>query len=170
MTVDFSKLTNSKRVKVFILDDSIATRNRNKSVELMARVYDHVTHKYQKGFTMLLSPNESNRLVNTCSTIDKRTNGYKRRKEAVQKKPEVAVTLIQNALKADIFADYVLMDTWFTTESLIKSVLTEGLHVIGMIKQLKQKYSYNVHSCDLKKLRTLLPKFISVSTGGCTNL
>jgi hypothetical protein len=176
ITVDFSKLTNSKRVKVFILDDSIVTRNRSKSVELMARVYDHVTHKYQKGFTMLTlgwsdgysflpvdfamlsSANESNRLVATCSTIDKRTNGYKRRKEAVQKKPEVALTLIQNALKTGIFAEYVLMDTWFTTEPLIKSILNEGLHVIGMVKQLKQKYSYNGHSCDLKELRTLIPK------------
>ena len=176
MTVDFSKLTNSKRVKVLILDDSIITRNRSKSVELMARVYDHVTHKYQKGFTMLTlgwsdgysflpvdfamlsSPNESNRLVNTCSTIDKRMNGYKRRKEAIQKKPEVAITLIQNALKAGIFVDYVLMDTWFTNEPLIKSILNEGLHAIGMVKQLKQKYSYNGHFCDLKELRTLLPK------------
>ena len=176
ITVVFSKLTDSKRVKVFILDDSVITRNRSKSVELMARVYDHVTHKYQKGFTMLTlgwsdgysflpidfsmlsSTNESNRLVDTYSTIDKRTNGYKRRKEAVQKKPEVAITLIQNALKAGIFADYVLMDTWFTTEPMIKSVLNEGLQVIGMVKQLKQRYSYNSHSCDLKELRTLLPK------------
>lgn len=176
ITVVFSKLIDSKRVKVFILDDSVITRNRSKSVELMARIYDHVTHKYQKGFTMLTlgwsdgysflpvdfamlsSPNESNRLVDTCSSIDKRTNGYKRRKESIQKKPEVAITLIQNALKAGIFADYVLMDTWFTTEPMIKSVLNEGLQVIGMVKQLKQKYSYNGHTCDLKELRTLLPK------------
>lgn len=132
----------------------------------MARVYDHVTHEYQKGFTTLPSPNESTRLVNTCSTIDKQTNGYKRRNEAIQKKPEVAITLIQNALKAGIFADYVLMDTWFTTEPLIKSILNEGLHVIGTVKQLKQKYSYNGYACDLKELRTLLPK----NTRDYTNL
>lgn len=176
ITVKFSALTDSSRVKVFILDDSIVTRNRSKSVELMARVYDHVTHKYQKGFTMLTlgwsdgysflpvdfamlsSANESNRLVDISSTIDKRTNGHKRRKEAIQKKPDVAIALIQNALNAGISAEYVLMDTWFTTEPMIKSVLAEGLHVIGMVKQLKQKYSYNGHSCDLKELRTLLPK------------
>lgn len=151
ITVKFSALTDSSRVKVFILDDSIVTRNRSKSVELMARVYDHVTHKYQKGFTMLSSTNESNRLVDISSTIDKRTNGHKRRKEAIQKKPDVAIALIQNALNAGIFAEYVLMDTWFTTEPMIKSVLAEGLHVIGMVKQLKQRYSYNGHSCDLKE-------------------
>lgn len=127
ITVAFSKFTDGKRVKGFILDDSVVTRNRSESVELMSRVCDRVTHKYQKGFTMLtlgwsdgysflpvdftmLSlPNESNRLVDTSSTIDKRTNGYKRRKEAIEKKPEVAITPIKNALKAGVFADYVLM-------------------------------------------------------------
>ncbi len=107
---------------------------------------------------MLSSSNQSNRLVDASPMLDKRTNGYKRRKEAIQKKPEVAITLIQNALKQGIFADYVLMDTWFTTEPFIKSVLAEGLNVIGMVKQLKQRYIYQSHSCDLKELRTLLPK------------
>ena len=49
----FKKLTASNRVNVFILDDSVVTRNRSKSVELLAKVYDHVFHRYQKGFTML---------------------------------------------------------------------------------------------------------------------
>ena len=53
VTAVFRSLTRPERVKVLILDDSIITRNRSKAVELLARVYDHVTHKYQKGFTML---------------------------------------------------------------------------------------------------------------------
>ncbi len=57
-------------------------------------------------------------------------------------------------------ADYVLMDTWFTHEPLIQSILKEGLHVIGMVKQLKQKYTYQGKDYTLKELRTLLPKNI----------
>ena len=53
VTAAFSSLTRPERIKVLILDDSVITRNRSKAVELLARVYDHVTHKYQKGFTML---------------------------------------------------------------------------------------------------------------------
>ena len=41
------------KVPVLILDDSVVKRNRSKSVELLARVYDHVEHKFQKGFTLL---------------------------------------------------------------------------------------------------------------------
>lgn len=53
ITAAFSALTRPERVKVLILDDSVITWNRRKVVELLARVYDHVTHKCQKGFAML---------------------------------------------------------------------------------------------------------------------
>lgn len=49
----FDKLTRPERVKVLVPDDSVIRRNRSKKVELLARVYDHVEHKFQKGFTLL---------------------------------------------------------------------------------------------------------------------
>ena len=51
VTSRFDALARPERVKV--LDDSVVKRNRSKSVELLARVYDHVEHKFQKGFTLL---------------------------------------------------------------------------------------------------------------------
>ena len=51
VTCIFSTLTKRERVKVLVLDDSVVKRNRSKSVELLARVYDHVEHKFQKWFT-----------------------------------------------------------------------------------------------------------------------
>lgn len=48
-----SRLTKASRVRVLVLDDSVVTRNRSKSVELLARGYDHASRKYYKGFTML---------------------------------------------------------------------------------------------------------------------
>lgn len=53
VTGTFSSLTRPERVRVLILDDTVIKRNRSKAVELLARVYDHVEHKYQKGFTLL---------------------------------------------------------------------------------------------------------------------
>ena len=58
-------------------------------------------------------------------------------------KTDAAVQLIRNALTAGIKADYVLMDTWFTTEPMLKEILDTGIHAIGMVKQLKQRYTYN---------------------------
>ncbi len=50
------------------------------------------------------------------------------------------------------------MDTWFTHEPLINSCLEEGIDVIGMVKQMKQKYTYHGKNYELKELRTILPK------------
>jgi len=43
-------------------------------------------------------------------------------------------------LKNGLVADYVLMDTWFTQAPLIESILEKGLFVIGVVKQMKQRY------------------------------
>ena len=125
VTQRFQNLTSSKRVSVFILDDSIFSRNRSKKVELLARVHDHVTHQFVKGFSLLTlgwsdgfsfvpvdfallsSTKKENRYAEIDSSIDKRTSGYKRRVEAVQSKPEIAANLLQHALDKGMVADYV---------------------------------------------------------------
>ena len=58
-------------------------------------------------------------------------------------KTDAAIQLIRNALTAGIKAGYVLMDTWFTTEPMLKNILDTGIHAIGMVKQLQQRYTYN---------------------------
>ena len=136
VTTAFAHLTRPERVTAFVLDDSVIKRNRSKKVELLARIYDHSEHKYQRGFSMLTlgwtdgysfvpvgfnmlsSANKSNR-YQEMSDIDHRTNGYKVRRDSMLSKPEAAIKLISEALNAGILADYVLMDTWFTTEPMI---------------------------------------------------
>jgi hypothetical protein len=133
-----------------------------------------VEHKCQKGFTLLalgwsdgysliptgfnmLSSTEKNNRYNEASNdIDHRTNGYRFRKESMMHKTD-ADLLIKNALNAGIKADYVLMDTWFTTEPMIKEILKTGIDVIGMVKQLKQRYTYQGKQYKLPELK----KFVS---------
>lgn len=104
-------LTSKDRVTAFVIDDSVFSRNRSKSVELLAKVFDHSTHQYLKGFQMLTlgwtdsftfipvdfallsSPKKENRLQEINTNIDKRTSGYKRRQEALKSKPDVALQL-----------------------------------------------------------------------------
>ena len=182
VTSAFDKLTRPERVKVLVLDDSVIKRNRSKKVELLARVYDHVEHKFQKGFTlltlgwsdgysfvpvgfnMLSSAEAGNRYMEMAAGIDRRSNGYKARKESMMAKTDAATLMIGRALNAGVTADYVLMDTWFTTEPMIRSILDMGLDVIGMVKQLNQRYWYKGNSYTLPGLR----KFVRF--GGAGNI
>lgn len=140
-------------------------------MELFARVYDHIEHKYQKGFTlltlgwsdgygfiptgfnMLSSAQKSNRYQEISDTIDHRTNGFKARKESIMHKTDAAILLMKNALKAGVKADYVLMDTWFTTEPMLKEILLLGIDAIGIVKQLKQRYTYYGKQYTLPELK-----------------
>lgn len=184
VTTAFSSLTRPERIKVFILDDSVIKRNRSKSVELLARIYDHVEHKFQKGFTLLTldwsdgysfipvgfkllsSANRKKRYQEISEKVDHRINGYRSRKESLMQKTDAAILLIQRALDDGIKADYVLMDTWFTTEPMLAKILSTGIDAIGMVKQLKQRYTYqgNVILCrNLENLYALKAVKISLA-------
>lgn len=126
------KYQDSDTEEVLIFDDSSYDRSRSKSVELLSRVFDHTTKKFLKGFRMLTlawsdgnsclgldfillsSAKEENRYQEINPDIDKRTCGYKRRKEAVTKTTEHLGPMIKRALDHGIKAKYVLMDSWFS--------------------------------------------------------
>jgi len=99
---------------------------------------------------MLSSANDSNRLENVNDKIDKRTHGFKRRKEAVESKPKCVSDMIDRILNSGLTADYVLMDSWFTNEPMLKSLLFKGLDVIGMLKDIETFFK---SSKSLLKLR-----------------
>ena len=97
----------------------------NLYAELLARVYDHVDHKFKRGFSMLTlgwtdgysfipvgfnmlsSSSKSNRYQEISEDIDHRTNGYKFRKESMLSKPDAAKKMLIDALNAGIAANYV---------------------------------------------------------------
>ncbi|MGG0716266.1 transposase [Robertmurraya massiliosenegalensis] len=165
-----SILTDTKRPKALIIDDSMFDRNRSKKVELLARCMDHssLTKRFYKGFRMLtlgwsdgfsfmpldftLLSSKNSQINGISKDIDKRSTGYKRRLEALETAPSVVPGMIERALQAGVPADYVLMDTWFTQQPLIKSIVEIGLDVIGMVKDTKQRYLINGVRLSLKEL------------------
>jgi hypothetical protein len=60
--------------------------------------------------------------------------------------------MIDRALSKGIEASYVLMDTWFTQQPLIQAIVEQGLDVIGMVKNAKQRYNVNGQMLSLKQL------------------
>jgi hypothetical protein len=181
----FETLTSSQRVRVFIVDDSTVSRNRSKKVELLARVYDHVFHRFLKGFqlltlgwsdgfsfvpldfAMMSSAKEDNRYNGVREGLDKRLCGYARRKEAMLHKPEVVVQMVDRALRAGLCVDYLLMDSWFTYMPLVQSVLARGLHVIGRVKNDRRRYAFGGRMLTLSELYALLPKRGKSQVIGC---
>lgn len=163
-------LTSEQTPKVFIVDDSLYSRNRSKRVELLARGYDHNEKRYYCGFRLLTlgwsdgstylpvsfnllsSANQENRLV-PMAEIDKRTNGYKRRVESLSKAPDALKELVRQAHQSGISADYLLFDSWFAFPSTIIGLLEQKQQVICMLKAMKTiTYGYKGFDLTLNDL------------------
>jgi len=161
-------LTSVTRTSVFIVDDSMFERNRSKAVELLARFKDHATGAYYKGFRMLtlgwsdghsflpldfaLLSSVKAGLTGIHPGIDKRSCGYKRRKESLLAAPHLVSELLDRAIASGVAAAYVLMDSWFTHAPLIQRIVDRGLHVIGMVKNDNKRYLVHGQRVDLKGL------------------
>ena len=137
-------------------------RSRSKKVELLAKVFDHVEHKYTKGFRMLTlgwsdgnsflplshcllsSANRENRLQEASSDIDARSNGGKQRKLAQTTATSVLLTLLKEAKTAQIPAKHVLFDTWFCSPSSLIQIKEIGYDVIAISKKSEKiHFRYN---------------------------
>lgn len=110
---------------------------------MLALVHDHTTGKFVRGFRMLTlgwsdgntfvplvfsllsSEKQSNRFQEINKTIDKRTVGYKRRKEAVKKSTEALFDLLDDINPLQLCARTLLFDSWFAFPKVIKRVVSE---------------------------------------------
>lgn len=170
-------LTDESHLKVLIVDDTLFLRDRSKHVELLARVHDHNTGRFHKGFRMLTmgwsdgssfvpillslfsSSKEKNRLVQMRDDIDKRTNGYKLRQESIRKSTDVLVDLVSLALSAGIKTRHILFDSWFAFPATIRRIRALGMHSVCMLKDIpKITYTFGDRQVTLKELFKLVHK------------
>lgn len=148
----FAPLTDKNRETVLIIDDSLLKRPRSKVVELLARVYDHCSKTYHRGFrflcltwsdgtssapvdfALLSSTKPKHRYQDITRQVDKRSCGYLRRKEATMHATELVEPMVKRALRTGIKACYLLMDSWFAFPAVIGKLSTH-LPVICMLKR-----------------------------------
>lgn len=170
-------LTSKDRTEVLIVDDSLYNRNRSKNVELLARVYDHASHRFVRGFRMLTlgwsdgnsfvplafsllsSEKTENRIQGMDSSADRRTSGYRRRRESILKATVVLFDLLAQAKAAGIKTRTLLFDSWFAFPSTIVRAVGEEMTVICMLKAMKTvTYSVQGKRLTLAQIYALVKK------------
>ena len=169
---DFMKpLTSAERKDVFIIDDSLFDRSRSSKTELLAKVFDHCSMKYKRGFRMLtlgwsdgnsfipvnhclLSAADDKNLLCDAESFDGRSLAGKRRRQSRRKATDVMVELIKTAQQSGLTAKYVLFDSWFSSPKTITTLKKEqNLDVIAMIKKSsKVKYAYQGKMLNIKEI------------------
>ena len=168
--------------RCFIVDDSDCLK-RGKQIEFIGKIFNHVVHKSMLGFKLLtlgywdsksiipldcslhnekgknknrpygLKPSELKKRFSKQRNVN--TPAAQRLSELSQSKIINAVKMIKRAVKHGFPADFVLTDSWFTSEYFIKSIrkIKKGmLHLLGMCKMDKRKYLFESQEYTAKQL------------------
>lgn len=161
----------SNGVKCLIIDDTDIEKT-GKTIEFIGRIFNHVTRKSILGFKMLtlgfwdgksfigvdfslhrekgkngnygMKKKELN--AQFSKKRKKSTPAYTRVQELDMNKNHVAISMVKRAVKNGLLASYVLMDSWFVNDYVIKSIrrIKGGImHVLGMCKLDSRKFEVN---------------------------
>lgn len=190
-------------IRCFVIDDTLLEKV-GKKIERVGRLWDHVTHRWVLGFKALclgyydgksfipldfsLHREKGKNAKKPYGLTKKELNqqygkqrsgkdpSSKRIGEMDSSKIDNALKMIKRAVKNGFKADYVLMDSWFTCEKIIKQVRSIkkcSVHVLGMLKMAKAKYRSNegehtakqlikLHGRKIKRCRKLRAHYIPV--------
>jgi len=154
------------RQKTLIADDTIAPKT-GKNMEMVSYHFDHAKRRNILGYQFLqlgfhnginffpisVSPHTSTKRPNNrLRNIDKRTIGWRNRKESLRKKTETLIEMVAKAWNNGYDASFVMFDSWFAHDSIISKILDIGYGVICRLKRGKAKYKYNGEFYTLKQL------------------
>ncbi len=148
---------NKEQINCLVVDDTMIERSRGKKVELLSRQVNHVIGKttvkvftdlalgWTDGIThipvlsYLIASSRENNLIRKAdeNNIDNRTTCAKRRKTACKKKTEILISMCRRTVRA-ISASYILMDSWFFSDYLVRKLKELGLQSICLVKSNPQ--------------------------------
>jgi hypothetical protein len=145
------KVQKGSSVKVLILDDTVEGKTGKHIEGSRSSLWSNKEKRTIKGINVV-SLNYSDGLSNIMldfaismgkfakveiaeftQTIDTRTTAYKRRVEIMKGKSQIAIDMVNRAIKSGIQADYLLVDSWYSKPIFLKEMNDLGLKVITRI-------------------------------------
>jgi hypothetical protein len=176
------KSGREERKEKFIILDGSTIGKTGKKIEGMGRVFDHVEQRTVLGFKILVCVYfDGTSIVPVDFSIHrergkredkpfgmtkkelrrqhtkKRTGeveSIKRVKELDASKIEMAIKMIFSVSVRCIPVDYVLCDSRFTCDTLIKAAREAEMHLIGMYKIATKKFLFQCRLLNINEIRT----------------
>jgi hypothetical protein len=169
-----------------IIDDTVLEKT-GKHIEGISMVFDHILKKLVLGFKCQLysywdgksiypidfslhaeiGRNQKRPFGMTRKQLKQRyqkdrsseSQGRKRFKELTKDKISTALSVIKRAAKHGFVPQYLLVDSWYTSEKFILTVrkIKKGaVHLLGMVRQDKRQFNYQDKKHNAKELRKML--------------
>jgi IS4 transposase len=145
------KVQDANAIKVFIVDDTVEGKtgkhiegsrdglwsNKEKrtirGINVVSLNYSDGYSNFMIDFAMAMGNYARVKLEEFTREIDVRSIAYKRRAEIMDGKSKIAIDMIKRAVKSGIYADYLLVDSWYSKPVFIQEMNELGLKVISRI-------------------------------------
>lgn len=145
------KVQDASQVKVFIIDDTVEGKtgkyvegsrdglwsNKEKrtirGINIVSLNYSDGYSNFMLDFAVSMGNYARVKLEEFTQELDHKTTAYKRRVEIMDGKSQIAIDMVKRAIKGGIYADYLLVDSWYSKPVFIKEMNDLGLRVISRI-------------------------------------
>lgn len=176
------KIQDAKAIKVLILDDTVEDKvgkeiegscdklwsNKEKrtirGINVVSLNYSDGFSNFMLDFTIAMNKYARVAIEDFTNKIDKRSHAHKRRLETMKGKSQIAIDMVRRAVKSGIYADYLLVDSWYSKPVFIKEMNELGLKVISRIANNNKIWNFIGKQKTLdaiyikhKKLKTAKP-------------
>jgi hypothetical protein len=173
------KIQDAKVIKVFILDDTVEDKvgknvegscdklwsNKEKrtirGINVVSLNYSDGFSNFMLDFTIAMNKYARVAIEDFTNKIDQRTNAHKRRLETMKGKSQIAIDMVKRAIKSGIYADYLLVDSWYSKPVFIKEMNELGLKVISRIANNNKIWNFTGKE---KTLDAIYNKFKALKT------
>lgn len=145
------KVQDPLSVKVLIIDDTVEGKtgkyvegsrdalwsNKEKrsirGINIVSLNYSDGYSNFMLDFAISMGNYARVKLEEFTQEVDVRTIAYKRRVEIMNGKSKIAIDMVTRALNSGVYADYLLVDSWYSKPIFIKKMNVLGLKVITRI-------------------------------------
>lgn len=145
------KVQDPKTVKVFIIDDTVEGKtgkyvegsrdalwsNKEKrtirGINVVSLNYSDGYSNFMLDFAISMGNYARVKVKEFTQEVDFRTTAYKRRLEIMDGKSKLAIDMVKRSLKGGVYADYLLVDSWYSKPAFLKEMNDLGLKVISRI-------------------------------------
>ena len=145
------KVQDKKAVRVLIIDDTVEGKvgkdiegssdylwsNKEKrtirGINVVSLNYSDGFSNFMLDFAIATNKHARVALDNFINIVDHRSNAHIRRLETLKGKSQIAIAMVKRAVNSGIYADYLLVDSWYSKPSFIKEMNELGLKVITRV-------------------------------------
>lgn len=155
------KVQDTSQTKVLIIDDTVEGKtgkyvegsrdalwsNKEKrnirGVNVVSLNYSDGYSNFMLDFAIAMGNYARVKFEEFTQELDIRTTTYKRRLEIMDGKSKIALDMVKRAIKSGIYADYLLVDSWYSKPIFVKEMNDLGLRVISRIANNNKIWNFS---------------------------